>query len=51
MGVEPAPHPLPVPDLELSFRVELVAALREGGTDIPVEAALDCVYGYAIAST
>jgi fumarylpyruvate hydrolase len=26
----------------------MVAALSEGGTDIPVESALDCVYGYAV---
>ncbi len=26
----------------------MVAALGQGGRDIPVEAALDCVYGYAV---
>lgn len=32
----------------LQHEVELVVALASGGTDIPVERALDCVYGYAV---
>ncbi|MDR0578478.1 MAG: fumarylacetoacetate hydrolase family protein [Candidatus Accumulibacter sp.] len=32
----------------LQHEVELVAALRGGGADIPVERALDCVFGYAV---
>ncbi len=33
---------------DLHHEVELVVALGRGGRDIPVEAALDCVYGYAV---
>jgi fumarylpyruvate hydrolase len=32
----------------LHHEVELVVALGQGGRDIPVERALDCVYGYAV---
>lgn len=32
----------------LHHEVELVVALGRGGRDIPVEQALDCVYGYAV---
>ena len=32
----------------LHHEIELVAALRSGGHDIPVDKALDCVFGYAV---
>ena len=32
----------------LHHEIELVVALKSGGTDIPVEKALACVYGYAV---
>jgi fumarylpyruvate hydrolase len=48
VGAEPAPHPYPSRTSNYHFEVEMVAALSEGGTDIPVESALDCVYGYAV---
>jgi fumarylpyruvate hydrolase len=32
----------------LHYEVELVAALKSGGRDIPADRALDCVYGYAV---
>jgi fumarylpyruvate hydrolase len=58
--MKPADALLPVPSgetLELPyppktanyhFEIEMVAALGQGGRDIPVEAALDHVYGYAV---
>jgi fumarylpyruvate hydrolase len=33
---------------KLQHEVELVVALRAGGSNIPVEEALDCVFGYAV---
>jgi fumarylpyruvate hydrolase len=33
---------------DVQHEIELVVALAKGGTDIPVEQALDCVYGYAV---
>jgi fumarylpyruvate hydrolase len=33
---------------DVHHEIELVVALAKGGTDIPVEQALDCVYGYAV---
>ncbi len=40
---------IPYPSLtsDLHHEIELVAALGRGGADIPVEQALDCVFGYA----
>jgi len=40
--------PFPVCTQELHHEIELVVALAEGGRDIPVEAALDRVFGYAV---
>jgi fumarylpyruvate hydrolase len=40
--------PYPPKTADYHFEVEMVAALGQGGRDIPVEAALDCVYGYAV---
>lgn len=40
--------PYPVGTKDVHHEVELVVALAKGGRDIPVEGALDCVYGYAV---
>jgi fumarylpyruvate hydrolase len=40
--------PYPPASTDVHHEVELVVALRKGGSDIPVDAALDCVYGYAV---
>ena len=41
---------MPYPPLteDLHHEVEAVVALRAGGADIPLEEALNCVYGYAV---
>src|SRR5436305_13835812 len=41
-------HAYPPQSKDYHFEVELVAFLAKGGKDIPVEQALDCVYGYAV---
>lgn len=46
-GTEDFPYPPATRDLH--HEIELVVALSKGGRDIPAEAALDCVYGYAVA--
>jgi fumarylpyruvate hydrolase len=43
-----ADHPYPSLTKNYHHEVELVAALKSGGTNIPVEKALDHVYGYAL---
>lgn len=43
-----ADHPYPSLTRNYHHEVELVAALKSGGTNIPVEQALDHVYGYAL---
>jgi fumarylpyruvate hydrolase len=48
VGSEPARHVYPPKTSSYHFEVEMVAALAGGGSDIPVESALDHVYGYAI---
>ena len=48
VGPTPAPHAYPPQTKNYHFEVELVAALAGGGSDLPVESALDHVYGYAI---
>lgn len=48
VGTEPAHHPYPPRTENYHFEVEMVAALGRGGRDIPVEAALGHVYGYAV---
>jgi len=48
VGPAPAPHVYPPQTQNYHFEVELVAALAGGGSDLPVESALDHVYGYAI---
>src|SRR5215218_10660857 len=40
--------PFPTRTQELHHEIELVVALAEGGRDIPVERALDHVFGYAV---
>src|SRR5437868_8026478 len=41
-------HPYPLLTKNYHYEVELVAALKSGGTNIPAEQALDHVYGYAL---
>jgi fumarylpyruvate hydrolase len=48
MPGETADHPYPSLTKNYHYEVELVAALHKGGRNIPVEKALDCVYGYAV---
>jgi 2-keto-4-pentenoate hydratase/2-oxohepta-3-ene-1,7-dioic acid hydratase in catechol pathway len=43
-----ADHPYPLLTKNYHHEVELVAALKSGGTNIPPEQALDHVYGYAL---
>ena len=43
-----ADHPYPSLTKNYHHEVELVAALKSGGTNIPPEKALDHVYGYAL---
>jgi fumarylpyruvate hydrolase len=40
--------PYPEKTSDVHHEIELVVALSKGGKDIPVERALDCVYGYAV---
>jgi fumarylpyruvate hydrolase len=46
--VPPGTLPFPTQTQDLHHEVELVVALAEGGRDIPVERALDHVFGYAV---
>jgi fumarylpyruvate hydrolase len=41
---------IPYPSLtkDFHFEVELVVALKSGGRSIPVDKALDCIYGYGV---
>ena len=41
-------HPYPSLTKNYHYEVELVAALKSGGKDIPVDRALDHVFGYAL---
>ena len=41
-------HPYPSLTKNYHYEVELVAALNKGGSNIPIEKALDLVYGYAL---
>lgn len=45
---EVADHPYPSLTKNYHYEVELVAALKSGGTNIPADKALDHVYGYAV---
>lgn len=40
--------PYPPASNDVHHEIELVVALKEGGKDIPLERALDCVYGYGV---
>jgi fumarylpyruvate hydrolase len=40
--------PYPPGTSDVHFEIELVVALRSGGSDIPAERAMGCVYGYAV---
>ena len=40
--------PYPAKSADVHHEFEMVVALGRGGSDIPVERALDCVYGYAV---
>ncbi len=46
--VPPGSLPFPTQTQDLHHEIELVVALAEGGRDIPVERALDHVFGYAV---
>ncbi len=41
--------PYPVKSDDVHHEIELVVALGSGGRSIPVEQAMDCVFGYAVA--
>ena len=41
-------HPYPPLTANYHFEIEMVACLSQGGRNIPVEQALDCVFGYAV---
>ena len=43
-----APHPYPTLTKNYHYEAELVAVLNKGGRDIPVEKALELVYGYTL---
>jgi len=43
-----ADMPYPAATRDLHHEVELVVALGSGGTDISIDRALDCVFGYAV---
>ncbi|WP_199224751.1 fumarylacetoacetate hydrolase family protein [Falsochrobactrum shanghaiense] len=43
-----ADFPYPPETNDVHHEVELVVALQSGGDNIPLEKALDCVYGYAV---
>lgn len=40
--------PYPPASNDVHHEIEMVVALKSGGTDIPVERALDCVFGYGV---
>ena len=44
----PGEVPYPVATHDLHHEIELVVALKSGGANIAVEAAMDCVFGYAV---
>ena len=45
---ESGEFPYPVKSSDVHHELEMLVALKSGGTDIPVESALDHVYGYAV---
>ena len=44
-----ADFPYPPKSSDVHHEIEMVVALGKGGKDIPVDKALDCVYGYGVA--
>jgi len=40
--------PYPTATKDVHHEIELVVALSDGGSDIPLDRAMDCVYGYAV---
>jgi fumarylpyruvate hydrolase len=40
--------PYPSASSDVHHEIEMIVALQSGGTDIPVERALDCVFGYGV---
>jgi fumarylpyruvate hydrolase len=40
--------PYPAKSADVHYEFEMVVALGGGGSDIPVERALDCIFGYAV---
>ena len=40
--------PYPPASNDVHHEIEMIVALKSGGVDIPVEKALDCVYGYGV---
>jgi fumarylpyruvate hydrolase len=40
--------PYPAASSDVHFEIELLVALKSGGSDIAAERAMDCVYGYAV---
>ncbi|MEQ8395498.1 fumarylacetoacetate hydrolase family protein [Thalassobaculum sp.] len=43
-----ADFPYPPKSSDVHHEIEMVVALHKGGSDIPLKAAMDCVYGYAV---
>jgi fumarylpyruvate hydrolase len=41
--------PYPSASNDVHHEIEMAVALKSGGTDIPLERALDCVFGYGVA--
>ena len=41
--------PYPTASKDVHHEIEMIVALKSGGNDIPLEKALDCVYGYGVA--
>lgn len=46
---EATAFPYPRASNDVHHEIEMLVALKTGGEDIPVERALDCVFGYAVA--
>ena len=44
-----ADFPYPVKSSDVHHEIEMVVALKTGGTNISLESALDCVWGYGVA--
>ena len=49
-AVRPPGQPVPYPTVtaDLHHEIELVVALKSGGSNIPVDKALDCIFGFAV---